>query len=104
LSSLEVVGLEAKSCGASPLSRDVPAPKPIRLATAVRPLAGTRPLGTCAALGSDPTLWPAQCDSVASCHLDSSVSVMIPENVMWRDEAYVSDASHRNATRLIYSH
>jgi hypothetical protein len=85
-------------------SRDMPAPKPIWLATVVWPLAGTRPLGTCAASGSDPTLRPVQCDSVASCHLDSSVSVMIPENVMWREEAYVSDASHRNATRLIYSH
>jgi hypothetical protein len=85
-------------------SRVVPAPRPIRLATAMRPLAGTRPLGTCAASGSNPTLWPVQCCSVMSCRLDSSVSVMIPENVMWRDEAYVSDASHRNATRLIYSH
>jgi hypothetical protein len=86
------------------LSRDVPAPRPIRLATAVRPLAGTRPLGTCAASGSDPTLRPAQCCSVLSCRLDSSVSVRIPENVMWRDEAYVGDASHQNATHSIYSH
>jgi hypothetical protein len=39
-----------------------------------------------------------------SSRLDSSVYVMIPDNVMWRDEAYVSDASHRNATRLIYLH
>jgi hypothetical protein len=85
-------------------SRDVPAPRPIRLATAVQPLASTRPLGTCATSSSDPMLWPAQCCSVLSCRLDSSVSVMIPENVMWRDEAYVGDASHRNATRLIYSH
>jgi hypothetical protein len=85
-------------------SRDVLAPRLIRLATVVRPLAGMRPLGTCAASGSDPTLRPAQCCSVLSCHLDSSVFVMIPEIVMWRDEAYVSDASHRNATRLIYSY
>jgi hypothetical protein len=39
-------------------SRDVPAPRPIRLATAMQPLAGAWPLGTCAALGSDPTLRP----------------------------------------------
>jgi hypothetical protein len=85
-------------------SRDAPAPIPIWLETAVRPHAVAQPLGTCAASGPDPTLWPAQCCSVLSCHLDSSVSVMILENVMWRNDAYVSDASHRNATHLIYSH
>jgi hypothetical protein len=85
-------------------SRDVPTPRPIRLATAERPRAGTLPLGSCAALGSDPTLRLAQCDSVLSCRLDTSVSVMILENIMWQDGAYVSDASHRNATHWIYSH
>jgi hypothetical protein len=61
-------------------------------------------LGTCAASGSDPTLRPAQCASDLSCHLDSSVSTMILEDVMWRSETYVSDLSHQNATRIIYSH
>jgi hypothetical protein len=85
-------------------SRDMSAPGLIRLAAAVRPLVGTRSFGTCATLGSDPTLWPAQCCSVMSCRLDSSVSVMIPDNVMWQDEAYVTDESHQNATHLICSH
>jgi hypothetical protein len=85
-------------------SRDVPAPRLIRLATAERPRAGTLPLGTCAASGFGPMLRPAQRCSVLSCRLESSVSVMIPENVMWRDETYVSDVSHRNGTRWIYSH
>jgi hypothetical protein len=62
------------------------------------------PLGTCAALGSNPMLRPAQRSSFLSCRLDSSVSVMIPENFMWRDEAYVSDASHQNGPHCIYSH
>jgi hypothetical protein len=63
--------------------RDAPAPRPIWLETAVRPRSGARSLGTCAASGHDPTLRLAQCCSVLSCHLDSSVSVMILENVMW---------------------
>jgi hypothetical protein len=58
-------------------SRDVPAPRPIRLVTAERPRAGTLPLGTCAASGSDPTLRPAQCDSDLSCHLYFGVTTII---------------------------
>jgi hypothetical protein len=68
-------------------SQDVPAPRPIRLATAERPRAGTLPLGTCGASGSDPTLRKAQGDSDLSCHFDYSVSAIIPENVKWRDDS-----------------
>jgi hypothetical protein len=77
-------------------SRDVPAPRPIRLATAERPRAGTLPLGTCAALGSDPTLRPAQCDSDLSCHLDFGVTTIITSRVIMRGGlAYVSGTSHQ---------
>jgi hypothetical protein len=48
-------------------------------------------------------LRPAQCASDQSCHFDSSVSVMIPEDVTWRDEAYVSDVSHRSAMHDLFA-
>jgi hypothetical protein len=82
-SGSEVVGLEAKFCGVYHRpSRDMSAPGSIRLAVAAWPLASMRLLGTCAALGSDPTLRLARCCSVMSCRLDSLVSVMILENIM----------------------
>jgi hypothetical protein len=77
-------------------SRDMPAPRPIRLATAVRPLAGTQPLRTCAALGSDPMLRPAQCCSVLSCHLDFGVTTTIISRIIMRGRLeYVSGASRQ---------
>jgi hypothetical protein len=77
-------------------SRDVPAPRPIRLATAKRPRAGTLPLGTCASSGSDPTLRPVQCDSDLFCHLDFGVTTIITSRVVMRGSlAYVSGMSHQ---------
>jgi hypothetical protein len=58
-------------------SRDVSASKPIRLATAGRPRADTLLIGTCAALGSVPTLRPVLCASDLSCHLDFGVTTII---------------------------
>jgi hypothetical protein len=103
-SGLEVNDLEVKSRGASSAASGRASSKtdPAEGCRAAR--AGARPLETCAASSPDPTLRPVQCCSVLSYHLDSSASVMILENVMWRDGACVSDVSHRNATRLIYSH
>jgi hypothetical protein len=77
-------------------SRDVPAPRPIRLATAERPRAGTLPLGTCAASGSDPTLRPAWCDTDLSCHLDFGVTTIITSRVVMRGGlACISGTSHK---------
>jgi hypothetical protein len=88
-------------------SRDVPTPGSTRLAAAMRPLADARPLETCVAPGSDPTLWPAQCRSATSCHLDFGATVMILRNVTGHGADCVSKTSHQDATRLsssIYAH
>jgi hypothetical protein len=59
-------------------SRDMPAPRLIRLTAVMRPLAGARPLRTCATSGSDPTLRPTQCCSATSRRLDFGATIMIP--------------------------
>jgi hypothetical protein len=76
-------------------SRDVPAPSPIRLATAMWPLAGARPLRTCAASGSDPMLRSAQCCSVMSHRLDFGATTITSRVVMRGGPACVSGTSHR---------
>jgi hypothetical protein len=43
-----------------------------------------RSLGTCATSGSDPTLWPVQCDSVLSCHFDFGVTTTINFRIVMR--------------------
>jgi hypothetical protein len=57
-------------------SRDRPAPKPIRLATATRPSAAVRLLGTCSLGGR--TVAPL--DSAPSCHVHSAPA----HNLLWQ--------------------
>jgi hypothetical protein len=39
-------------------------------------------LGTCAALGLAPTLWPVQCTSGRSCHLDFGITTVLTSRVI----------------------
>jgi hypothetical protein len=58
------------------------------------PRASARPLGTCAVSGPDPTLWPAQCCTVLSCHLNFGVTAIITSRIIMRGKlAYVSSTS-----------